>query len=135
MMMMRRRRRRLKKEGKGKTGERSKIGGHCWKIASKFLKTSLSLPLILVAFPSFFLLPLFSSCPPSLLVQTHSKGVTGISLHPTGDYVLSASADKSWAFSDLHSGKAVSSAAGDAALGCIQWHPDGIIFGAGTADR
>lgn len=72
---------------------------------------------------------------PATTISTHSKGVAGISLHPTGDYVLSASADKSWAFSDLHTARTVSSSTGSAGLTSIQWHPDGIIFGAGTSDN
>jgi pre-mRNA-processing factor 19 len=66
--------------------------------------------------------------------QIHSKAVSGISLHPTGEYVLSAS-DKSWGFSDIRTTKTLYSAEAAGALSCIQWHPDGVIFGAGTADK
>ena len=48
--------------------------------------------------------------------QTHTKAVTSISLHPIGDYVLSGSLDKSWAFSDIQTGKTISSSVG--AAGC-----------------
>jgi pre-mRNA-processing factor 19 len=67
--------------------------------------------------------------------QAHSKGVSGLSLHPIGDYVLSGSADKSWAFSDIRTARTISSSSGSAGVSSIQWHPDGIIFGAGTSDK
>lgn len=68
-------------------------------------------------------------------ISTHTKAVTSISLHPIGDYVLSGSLDKSWAFSDIQTGKTISSSVGAAGVSSIQWHPDGIIFGAGTSDN
>ena len=73
--------------------------------------------------------------PPS--TQAHSDAVTGISLHPTGDYLLSSSLDENWAFSDLRSGQVISKgtdSGGGAGLTCSQFHPDGLIFGTGTAD-
>jgi len=81
-------------------------------------------------------------------LKIHDSAVTGISLHPLGDYLLSCSTDEHWAFSDIRTGKnlvKVSSAAnadndadnvsGNAvALTCAKFHPDGLIFGTGTAD-
>ena len=82
-------------------------------------------------------------------LKIHDSSVTGISLHPLGDYLLSCSSDEHWAFSDIRTGKMlvkVSSAASPAssseeetsgvasALTCAQFHPDGLIFGTGTAD-
>jgi len=64
--------------------------------------------------------------------------VTGISLHATGDYLLSSSTDQNWAFSDIRSGRVLSKGsdpASSAALTCAQFHPDGLIFGTGTSDR
>lgn len=60
-----------------------------------------------------------------------SAAVTGISLHATGDYLLSA-AGKSWTFSDLQSGKSVFTGDSTSAFSDIEWHPDGVIFGAGS---
>ena len=37
-------------------------------------------------------------------LDTHKAAVTGLSLHVTGQFLLSASRDKSWAFSDIKSG-------------------------------
>ena len=39
------------------------------------------------------------------LLRVHDGPVTGLSLHATGDYVLSTSLDQHWAFSDLRAGK------------------------------
>lgn len=41
------------------------------------------------------------------VVDVHDKAVTDISLHPSGDYLLSGSEDCTWAFVDLHSGRAL----------------------------
>ena len=73
------------------------------------------------------------------IMSMHQAQVTGLSLHATGDYVLSTSMDQSWAFSDVREGRLitrVTSAAGDdneSALSCAQFHPDGRIFGTGTS--
>lgn len=81
-------------------------------------------------------------------LKIHDSAITGISLHPLGDYLLSCSTDEHWAFSDIRTGKMlikVSSAAsassdGDSMSGssvpltCAKFHPDGLIFGTGTAD-
>lgn len=76
-----------------------------------------------------------SSC--SNVIRAHDGAVTGISLHATGDYILSSSVDEHWAFSDIHTGKVISKANDTAAPSpfmCAQFHPDGLIFGTGTAD-
>lgn len=38
-------------------------------------------------------------------IRAHEGGVTGLSLHATGDYLLSTSTDEHWAFSDLRTGR------------------------------
>lgn len=71
------------------------------------------------------------------VIRAHEGPVSAISLHATGDYVLSASADEKWAFSDIRTGRTLcrvadpSSAQG---MTSAQFHPDGLIFGIGTAD-
>merc|ERR1719228_1077409 len=73
------------------------------------------------------------------MIRAHSAPVTGISLHATGDYLLSCSTDMHWAFSDIRTGRVltkVSENSGEImpALTCAQFHPDGLIFGTGTDD-
>lgn len=41
----------------------------------------------------------------TLLLKAHDAPVTGLSLHPTGDYLLSSSLDQHWAFSDIRTGR------------------------------
>lgn len=71
------------------------------------------------------------------VIRAHEGPVTGISLHATGDYLLSSSTDGHWAFSDLRTGRVltkVSDSTANTALTCAQFHPDGLIFGTGTED-
>lgn len=59
-----------------------------------------------------------------------------MSLHPTGDFLLSTSYDKHWGFSDISTGKVVSrvpDSTGGGLTSC-QFHPDGLIFGTGSDD-
>ncbi|CAL8263991.1 unnamed protein product [Lota lota] len=71
------------------------------------------------------------------VVRAHEAAVTGLSLHATGDYLLSSSEDQYWAFSDVQTGKVLTKVTDESAgcaLTCAQFHPDGLIFGTGTAD-
>lgn len=70
------------------------------------------------------------------LLRVHDGPVTGLSLHPTGDFVLSTSTDQHWAFSDIRSGRLLTKVIDTASTGLTtaQFHPDGLIFGTGTAD-
>lgn len=59
-----------------------------------------------------------------------------VSLHPTGDYFASASANGSWAFADLSSTRVLASVAAPVdgeAIHAASFHPDGLIFGSGTS--
>ena len=72
-------------------------------------------------------------------LKIHDAAITGLSLHPLGDYLLSCSLDEHWAFSDVRTGKLlmkVPSAERSSSQGltCAQFHPDGLIFGTGTTD-
>ncbi len=40
-------------------------------------------------------------------MKAHESPITGLSLHPTGDYVLSSANDTYWALSDLRTGKLI----------------------------
>jgi len=77
-----------------------------------------------------------ASC--SHIIKAHDQAVTGLSLHATGDYLLSCSADQYWAFSDLRTGHVLTKCLSDPninqGLTCAQFHPDGLIFGTGTSD-
>uniref|UniRef100_W5KWA4 Pre-mRNA-processing factor 19 n=1 Tax=Astyanax mexicanus TaxID=7994 RepID=W5KWA4_ASTMX len=71
------------------------------------------------------------------VVRAHEAGVTGLSLHATGDYLLSSSEDQYWAFSDIQTGRVLTKVTDETAgcaLTCAQFHPDGLIFGTGTGD-
>ncbi|KAH9499388.1 Pre-mRNA-processing factor 19 [Bulinus truncatus] len=73
------------------------------------------------------------------IIRAHDAPVTGISLHATGDYLLSCSTDMHWAFSDIRTGRILTKIVGKSdqitsALTCAQFHPDGLIFGTGTDD-
>ena len=41
----------------------------------------------------------------SQIIRVHADAVTGLSLHATGDYVLSTGTDEHWAFSDIRTGR------------------------------
>lgn len=70
------------------------------------------------------------------ILRLHEGPVTGLSLHPTGDYVLSTSTDRHWAFSDIRSGQLLTKVSGSSGVGLTtaQFHPDGLILGTGTED-
>nr|CCA16624.1 premRNAprocessing factor 19 putative [Albugo laibachii Nc14] len=72
-------------------------------------------------------------------LRGHQDAVTMTSLHATGDYLLSSSLDGNWAFYDLHRGQRLvqqpldnSNERSEKAL-CIEFHPDGGIFGIGSS--
>jgi len=70
-------------------------------------------------------------------ITIHDRAVTDISLHPTGDYILSTSDDSHWALSDMSTGRAIAKVkSGEREVGicCSQFHPDGLIFGTGEKD-
>ncbi|KAI6232707.1 Pre-mRNA-processing factor 19 [Aphelenchoides fujianensis] len=71
------------------------------------------------------------------VVAVHSGVVSGVSLHPTGDYVLSFSDDTFWSLIDLQQGRPLVKNRGDSnfsPLSCGECHPDGLIFATGTRD-
>lgn len=74
----------------------------------------------------------------SHIIRSHTDDVVGISLHATGDYLASASNDKSWAFHDIHTGATLTKTEDPtvkAGFSSISFHPDGLILGTGTKDH
>lgn len=68
-------------------------------------------------------------------ISVHGDEVTGVSLHPCGDYFVAASKDKSWSFSTIETGQTLATNLDQtlqSGFSCCQFHPDGGIFGAGT---
>ncbi|NXI58687.1 PRP19 factor, partial [Chloroceryle aenea] len=63
------------------------------------------------------------------VVRAHEGAVTGLSLHATGDYLLSSSDDQTGRVLTK-----VTDESSGCALTCAQFHPDGLIFGTGTMD-
>lgn len=47
---------------------------------------------------------------PAMAVQDHSDAVTAVTLHATGDYFVTASMDRTWAFYDVATGTCYSQA-------------------------
>ncbi|ESO10400.1 hypothetical protein HELRODRAFT_186274 [Helobdella robusta] len=78
------------------------------------------------------------SSPCAHVIRPHDGPITGLSLHATGDYLLSCSSDGAWAFSDIRVGrvlaKVVDPASNQTALTCAKFHPDGLILGTGLED-
>jgi len=68
------------------------------------------------------------------MVRAHDGAITGLSLHATGDYILSSSMDQHWAFSDFRTGTVLAKVIGDdeSPLFAAKFHPDGLIFAIGT---
>jgi pre-mRNA-processing factor 19 len=72
----------------------------------------------------------------SSVVRRHKAEVTGLSLHPTGEYFLTSSRDKSWALHDLASGRCVKQVNDlPVSYGCMKFHPDGLILAGGGEDK
>jgi len=72
------------------------------------------------------------------ITRAHTDDVVGVSLHATGDYVASASNDKSWAFHDIRSGTTLTKTTDPSikvGFSSISFHPDGLILGTGTKDN
>ncbi|KAL7675557.1 hypothetical protein ACOME3_001826 [Neoechinorhynchus agilis] len=72
------------------------------------------------------------------VIRAHNSPITGLSLHPCGDYILSCSSHGSWAFTDIESGKVFTKSCETvsenkpSASTCAQFHPDGLIFAVGS---
>lgn len=71
------------------------------------------------------------------ILRNHKEAVVGCSLHPSGQYLVTASSDKTWCFYDIDTGvcrKQVEDSKITAGYTQVTFHPDGLILGAGTSD-
>jgi len=67
-------------------------------------------------------------------IAAHKGDVTGVTVHPTGDYFATSSKDASWCFCSLEYGnslKQISKPELTSGFTCAQFHPDGLILGIG----
>eukprot|EP00921_Rhytidocystis_pertsovi_P006593 GHVQ01011266.1.p1 GENE.GHVQ01011266.1~~GHVQ01011266.1.p1 ORF type:complete len:501 (-),score=65.40 GHVQ01011266.1:345-1847(-) len=68
-------------------------------------------------------------------ITKHTKEVLDLSIHPLGGYFVSSSADNSWAFYEIDSGKCLRSTSNlNCEYRCLGFHPDGMILGGGGSD-
>ncbi|MES1921943.1 Pre-mRNA-processing factor 19, partial [Bonamia ostreae] len=66
-------------------------------------------------------------------LKPHSDKITGLSIQPMRRHFATCSYDKTWAFIDLEYAKKLrNSEKQESELICISFHPDGLIFGAGS---
>lgn len=67
-------------------------------------------------------------------LRLHEGEVSGVTLQPLGEHLVSASTDSSWAFIDIQTARALAHVRSDEPEGfeCVQFHPDGVILGTGT---
>ncbi|CAM9801688.1 unnamed protein product [Choristocarpus tenellus] len=71
------------------------------------------------------------------VLDEHTAEVVGATVHATGDFLATASQDKSWAFYDLNRGRLLKLVKNPDFAGgfqCVRFHPDGLILGTGTGD-
>ncbi|KAJ3226935.1 hypothetical protein HDU81_006994 [Chytriomyces hyalinus] len=70
------------------------------------------------------------------VIKGHTGDISGLAIHPSGEFVVSGSLDSTWAFSDLEKGVQISRHAHDEkeAYSSVAVHPDGLIVGTGTTD-
>lgn len=62
----------------------------------------------------------------------HTNEVTDISMHPTGQHLLSVSLDGSWRFYDVSKEREIVCVKADSEVYSGQLHPDGLIFATGS---
>ncbi|KAI9028350.1 WD40-repeat-containing domain protein [Phycomyces nitens] len=70
-------------------------------------------------------------------ISAHTADVSALAIHPSKDYFVSAGMDNKWAFYDFENGKTFIEAVDtetEAGYTALDFHPDGMILGAGTGD-
>jgi len=73
------------------------------------------------------------------VLKTHSAAVTNLTVHATGNYVVTSSEDGSWAFHDVSDAGVVQLYSQpffkkSGGFSAVQFHPDGILLGTGTVN-
>jgi WD40 repeat protein len=70
-------------------------------------------------------------------LKPHTDGIVGVSHHPCTDYIVTASVDKTWSFSNIVTGRVLATVA-DAVVtspfSSLQVHPDGVLLATGSDD-
>jgi pre-mRNA-processing factor 19 len=69
------------------------------------------------------------------VISCHTDAVVSLAMHPSHEYLVTASADKSWAFHDIATGRLRNRSVGDSPYTAMAFHPDGVLLGACTADQ
>ena len=70
------------------------------------------------------------------LEKLHLERITGLSLHPSGHYFLTSSLDQTWSFCEIETGTCLVKSENDnSGYTCIQFHPDGLLFGTGLQNN
>jgi len=71
------------------------------------------------------------------VLNAHSDEVIGCTLHPSGNFLVTASKDRTWAFYDITTGicrQRVGDSKIEGGFTRVSFHPDGLILGGGTSD-
>eukprot|EP00708_Paratrimastix_pyriformis_P002553 GAFH01001301.1.p1 GENE.GAFH01001301.1~~GAFH01001301.1.p1 ORF type:complete len:476 (-),score=194.75 GAFH01001301.1:313-1611(-) len=68
------------------------------------------------------------------MAPAHQGEVTGLGLHPSGEFLVSGATDDTWAFYDLASAQCLAQVQNPnpepkRGIQCVQFHPDGLILG------
>lgn len=69
------------------------------------------------------------------ILKDHSAEVTGITVHPSQKYFVTGGADATWCFYDIEQAECLRQVTADDPsdkFTAVQFHPDGLILGAGT---
>ncbi|EFC42976.1 PRP19/PSO4 pre-mRNA processing factor [Naegleria gruberi] len=68
--------------------------------------------------------------------KLHLERVTGLALHQSGHYFLTSSLDQTWSFCEIETGTSLLKSSNDeSGYTCIQFHPDGLLFGTGLQNN
>lgn len=82
---------------------------------------------------------MFTDLDKGTAIKAHSAEVTDLTVHPCGNYIATASMDSTWAFTDIGADGGpttlvnVTDSNVSDGFTCIQFHPDGLLLGAGSA--